>query len=365
VAGSRQADATPVIARRARLGLLPLAAGIVFASSSFAAAPFYRLESAVTLDGAAPDWDYVTLDPKRPYLFIGRRGAGVTVYDVSTHKTVTTLADSKDAGAIRLVPELDLGYTANEDGTSTMFKLSTLKTVRRIAFGKDSDSLFYEPVSKQLVFTMGDSKALGFVDATDGKVLGTLAMDSHKLDGAAADGQGNMFVAERDTNRVAKVDVARRKLVAEWPTTGCTQPTGLTFDPASKRIFVGCRGDKPVLAVLDAGSGKVVTTLTIGRGCDGVVFDADTRRIYTTNGVDANLVIYEQVDPDTYKLVEAVTTRPYARTMAFDPKTKKVYTVTAEGVADPAKKINTAVAPFYPNRYYDDTFTVLTYAPGH
>ena len=50
-------------------------------------------------------------------------------------------------------------------------------------------------------------------------------------------------------------------------------------------------------------------------------------------------------------------------TMALDPKTKKVYLVTAEGTADPAKKINKGVAPFYPNRYFPDTFTVLTFAP--
>jgi hypothetical protein len=37
--------------------------------------------------------------------------------------------------------------------------------------------------------------------------------------------------------------------------------------------------------------------------------------------------------------------------------------VTAEGTADPTKKINKAVAPFYPNRYFPDTFTVLTYSP--
>ena len=117
-----------------------------------------------------------------------------------------------------------------------------------------------------------------------------------------------------------------------------------------------------MLAVLDAQSGKVVTTMPIGRGNDGIVFDSSTRQVYTSNGVDANLVIYAQVDPNNYKLVEAVTTRPYARTMALDPKTKKVYTVTAEGVADPAKKINTGVTAFYPNTYYDNTFTVLTYA---
>ena len=115
--------------------------------------------------------------------------------------------------------------------------------------------------------------------------------------------------------------------------------------------------------VQDADSGKVIATQEIGRGNDGVIYDAETRKIYTSNGVDANLVIYDQVDANTYKLAEATTTRPYARTMALDPKTKKVYMVTAEGTSDPAKKINKAVAPFYPNRYFPDTFTVLTYAP--
>jgi len=74
-------------------------------------------------------------------------------------------------------------------------------------------------------------------------------------------------------------------------------------------------------------------------------------------------VIYDQLDADTYRLSEATTTRPYARTMALDSKTKKVYLVTAEGTADPEKRINRAVAPFYPNRYYPDTFTILTFAP--
>ena len=42
--------------------------------------------------------------------------------------------------------------------------------------------------------------------------------------------------------------------------------------------------------------------------------------------------------------------------LRFDPKTKKIYMITAEGTVDPAKKINTGVAPFYPNRYFPDTF---------
>ncbi len=339
------------------------ALGIAAAVAVTPAGAFYRLETAVTLKSEKPDWDYVTFDPARGHLFIGRRGEGATVYDVKSRKVLRTIDKSDDAGAIVLVPEFDRGYTANEDGTTTIFQLSTLKTIDRMKFGGDSDSGFYDPVTKQLAFTMGDSGAVAFIDAKTGKVLDTLKVDSKKLDGTAPDGEGNLLMALRDRNLVVKIDVAQRKITAQWPTTGCEQPTGLAYDKEHKRIFVGCRGSKPVLAVMDADSGRIVATPDIGRGNDGVIYDASARRIYTSNGVDANLVIYEQVDPDTYKLIEATTTRPYARTMALDPKTKRVYLVTAEGTADPAQKINSAIARFYPNRYYRDTFTVLTFSP--
>ena len=350
----------PLPKRSATLACAALAALLLGGN---AAAQFHRLESATVIKGAKPDWDYVTLDPARGYLFIGRRADGVTVFDVKAKRVVRNIDKSDDANAIALVPEFDRGYTINGDGTSTVFSLGSLKTLDRIKIGEDADSAFYEPVTKQLAFTMGDSRKIAFVDAKSGKIVGELAMESKKLDGTVADGEGNLLMALRDRNTVAKIDVANRKVVEEWKTAPCEEPTGIAYDSANKRVFVGCRGKNPVLAVLDAASGKVVTTAEIGRGNDGVIYDASTRKIYTSNGVDANLVIYQQMDADTYKLAEATTTRPYARTMALDPKSKKVYMVTAEGTADPAKKINRAVATFYPNQYFRDTFTVLTYSP--
>ena len=325
--------------------------------------PVYRLESAVALKSPKPDWDYLTLDAPRGYLFIGRRGEGVVVYNVKTKKVVKTIADSDDANHIVLVPEFDRGYSTNGDGTSTAFQLSTLKTIARIHLGEDADAGVYDPLTKQIAFTMGDSKAIAFVDAKTGQVVGKLAMDSSKLDGTVADEVGNLFMALRDKNAIVKIAVAQREVVATWPTAPCEQPTGIAYDKANRRLFVGCRGKAPVLAVLDATSGRVITTQDIGRGNDGVVYDAVSKKVITSNGVDANLVVYDQADADTYKLSAAITTRPYARTMAFDPASKKLYLVTAEGMADPAQKINKAVATFYPNRYFPDTFTVLTYAP--
>ncbi|HEX9391811.1 MAG TPA: YncE family protein [Usitatibacteraceae bacterium] len=323
---------------------------------------FYHLESSVTLKSAVPEWDYVTLDASRGYLFIGRRGEGAVVYDVNKKVVVRTIDNTDHANAIALVPEFDRGYTTNSDGTTTVFVLSTLKPIERVKFGKDADSGFYEPVTKQLAFTMGDAKAIAFVDARSGKLLDTMKIDSEKPDGAVADGEGNLLMALRDHNTVVKIDVAARKVSAEWSTAGCEDPTSIAYDRTNKRIFVGCRGRKPVLAVLDAISGKVITTMAIGQGNDGVIYDAATKKIYTSNGFDANLVIYDQLTPDSYQFAGATTTRPVARTMAFDETTKRIYLVTAEGMVDPKKPIY-KVAPFYPNRYFPDTFTVLTYAP--
>jgi hypothetical protein len=339
--------------------LIPYAVvGLGAICAAVQAQPFYHLESAVTLKATEPDWDYLALDAARGYLFIGRRGDGVTVFDVKSLKVVRTIDRSEDANATVLVPEFDRGYTVNGDGSTTVFQLSTLKTLDRVKVGQDADSAFYDPATKQLAFTMGDSAKIAFVDAKTAKPVGDLPVDSKKLDGAVPDGEGNLFMALRDRNLVIRVDVARRKVTAEWSTAPCEQPTGIAFDKEDKRVFVGCRGKNPVLAVLASDSGKVVTTLEIGRGNDGA-----THRVYTSNGIDANLVIYDQIDADTYRLAEATTTRPYARTMALDPSTKKIYLVTAEGTTDPGKKINKAVAPFYPNHYFPDTFAVLTYSP--
>lgn len=343
------------------LGIALLAAAL--AAGTLHAQQFHQLESAVNLPSSAPDWDYLTFEPARSYLYIGARPEGVIVYDVNAKNVVGRIAEAKGANATTLVPEFDRGYTTNTDGTSTVFQISTLKAVGSIKLGDDADAGFYEPVTKQVVFMRGDSKEMTFVDAKSGEVTGKLAMKSKKLEGTAPDGHGSIFTAQRDTNSVVRVHAAAKTVTAEWPTTGCEEPNGLAFDSRRKRLFVGCRGTRPVLVVMDSESGYVVATLEIGRGNDGVAYDPETGKIYASGGVDGNLVVYNQFGPDTYKLAEATTTRPYARTMALDPKTKKVYMVTAEGTVDPSKKVNRGPAPFYPNRYFPDTLTLLTYSP--
>lgn len=337
--------------------------GLAIAQRNAIPTRFFRLQHAVALPGPDPDWDYLAYDRQRERLFVARRDAGLWVFDTRKQQLIRKIAQTKGAGATLLLPELNRGFAINEHGSLTAFDLTSLAPLKRVHVAADADAASYDPVSGRIAVVSSDSRAMTFVDPRSLAVVGSLSLETAKADGSVADGRGSILLNERDRNAVLKIDARTMKVVAEWPIAGCTQPTGIAYDPAAHRAFIGCRGEHPVLAVINPDTGATVTTLPLGRGNDGVVFDASHKRIFTTNGVDANLVIFRQVDADHYRMEQAITTRPQARTMAYDPDRQRVFSVAAEGVLDPTKTANSGPSVFYPNSHFANTFVVLTYAP--
>jgi hypothetical protein len=84
-----------------------------------------------------------------------------------------------------------------------------------------------------------------------------------------------------------------------------------------------------MMAVLDADSGRVLTTLPIGRGVDANRFDPGTGLAFSSNG-DGTLTVVREESPDKFSVVENVSTERGARTMALDLKTHRIFTVTAQ-----------------------------------
>jgi DNA-binding beta-propeller fold protein YncE len=324
---------------------------------------FFRLQSAVKLPGADPDWDYLAYDQLHEHLFIARRDAGLWVFDTRKQRLVSKVGLTHGAGAALLLPQLNRGFAINEDGSITAFDLASLAPIRRVHIADDADAASFDPISGRIAVVSSDSRKVTLVDPRSLAVIGTVALQTARADGSTADGHGAILLNERDRNAVLKINARTMQIEAEWPITGCIQPTGIAYDPVAHRAFIGCRGDRPVLAIVDGDNGATITTLPLGRGNDGVVFDATRKRIFTTNGVDSNLVIFRQDDADHYRMEQAVTTRPQARTMAYDTDRQRVFSVSAEGVLDPAKPVNSGPSPFYPNGHYAGSFVVLTYAP--
>ena len=100
------------------------------------------------------------------------------------------------------------------------------------------------------------------------------------------------------------------------------------------------------MVISDAIAGKVITSLPIGDRCDGVAFDPELKRAYSSNG-DGTITVVQEVDKDNFKVLENIVSQKGARTITLDKSTHRLYLPTAEfeptqaGARRPATKPGT------------------------
>jgi DNA-binding beta-propeller fold protein YncE len=143
---------------------------------------------------------------------------------------------------------------------------------------------------------------------------------------------GLIYVNVEDTNEVVAFDPKSLAVKKRFPIGIAKTPTGLAYDAKTKRLFIGCRND-PKMVVMDAVSGRVIISFPIGRGVDYAGFDPQAKLIFfsCSEGV---LNIFHEKSADDYEDAGAVKTQPSARTMAFDPKTKKIFLAACRNAGD-------------------------------
>ena len=270
-------------------------------------------------------WDYLTADSAGGRLFIAR-GTRVMVVDTTSGKLLAEIPDTQGVHGVALVPDLGTGFTSNgREDTVSVFNLKSLAVQKKIKVGSGPDAILYDPFSKRVFTFNGHGQDTTAIDAAKGEVAGTLALGG-KPEFPVTDAKGTVFVNIEDKSEIVALDPVKLAIKSRWKLTGCEEPTGLSFDAKTRRLFAGC-GNK-VLAVVDADSGKVVATPAIGDGCDATAFDADRNFAFASAG-DGTITVIHEDSPDKYTVVQTVNTKRSARTMALDAKTHQLFTVAA------------------------------------
>jgi DNA-binding beta-propeller fold protein YncE len=308
---------------------------IKVASPSVVAAPpeGYHLLKKVRLGGEG-FWDYLKLDPEARRLYISR-GSHVVVVDADTYNVVGDIPNTPGVHGIALAPEFGRGFTSDGGANQvTIFDLKTLKTLGTVKTGEGPDGIIYDPVSKRVFTFNGRSGTSTAIDAETGNMAGTIELGG-RPEFAVADGKGHIYNNLEDKNIVLQIDSKDLKVLNRWPLAPCESPSGMAIDRDHRRLFIGCHNK--IMEVVDADSGRVVATVPIGQGVDANRFDPGTQLAFSSNG-DGTLTVVHEDSPDKYTVVENAQTERGARTMALDPKTHRVYLVTAEfGPMPPAQ----------------------------
>jgi DNA-binding beta-propeller fold protein YncE len=300
------------------------------------AATQYKLKHKFVLGGEG-GWDYLTYDPAGHRLFIAR-ATRVMVVDPEKGSVLGEIPNTPGVHGVALAQDLGKGFTSNgHENTVTVFDLKTLKETARIKLdaAENPDAIMYDPVSKRIFTFNGRSHNATAIDAEKGSVITNIPLDG-KPEFAVADGKGTVFVNIEDKSELTSIDARNAKVLNTWPLAPCEEPSGLAIDQKNRRLFAGC--DNKMMAVVNADTGKVVTTVPIGQGVDANRFDPGTDFAFSSNG-DGTLTVVHEGSPDKYSVVQNAETQRSARTMALNPKSHEVYLVAAEiEQAPPAKE---------------------------
>jgi DNA-binding beta-propeller fold protein YncE len=255
------------------------------------------------------------------------------VIDLGRDSVVGDIPNTLGIHGVALAPELNRGFTSNgRDSSVTIFDYKTLAPIAVVKIpGRNPDAILYDPATKRVFTFNGGTSNATAIDATNGIVVGTVDLGG-KPETAVSDG-GKVYANIEDKSEIAVFDPKTLAVLARWPLAPCEEPSGLAIDRVHQRLFAGC-GNK-TMAVVDMRTGKVVATPAVGSGVDAAGFDPGTQLAFTSNGEGTITVVHEDT-PDKYTVVETVPTQRGARTMAVNPKTHRLYTVTAEFGPAPA-----------------------------
>lgn len=285
----------------------------------------YSVIKKVPIPGTG-SWDYLTVDEAARRLYVSH-GTQVEVLDIDALTVVGNIPKTPGVHGIALAPEAARGFVSNGQANNvTIFDLKTLKPIADVPAGQEPDAIIYDPATSRVFAFNGGSNNTTAIDAAAGKVAGTVDLGGGP-EFAAADGKGYVFDNLEDESLVLKINSRDLRVEQRWPTAPCASPSSMAIDRDNRRLFLGCRSK--VMAVVDADTGKVITTLPIGDHVDATAFDTETRMIFNSNG-EGTITVIHQDSPDKYSVVETVKTAPRAKTMALDQKTHRLFLSTAE-----------------------------------
>jgi len=286
----------------------------------------YKLARTIQLtnDGG---WDYLTVDEVNQRLFVSH-SSQVNVVDLRTGEQVAVVPSTEGVHGIAIANDLNKAFiSCGKDSSVIVVDLATFKPVTKITgTGKNPDAILYDQFSKKVFTFNGRSSNSTVIDANTLKIIATIPL-SGKPEFSQTDGKGKVYVNIEDKSTITVINSVTLKVEKEWSIAPGEEPSGLALDNANHRLFSVC-GNK-MMTISDAIAGKVITTVPIGDGCDGVAFDPVTKRIFASNG-EGKMTVVQQVNANEYKVVENFPTLQGARTITINKTNHHIYLPTAE-----------------------------------
>jgi YVTN family beta-propeller protein len=286
----------------------------------------YKVINKISVEGDEK-WDYLFSDDKAGLLYVSH-GSMVQVVDETKKVVVGKITGMKGVHGIAIAPEFSKGFiTSGKDSSVVIFNTKTYETIKKVKVnGAGPDAIIYDAFSKKVFVFNAKSNNANVIDAASNEIIANIAFSGNP-EAAESDGKGYVFVNLESASSIAVINATTNKVENIWSLAPGTEPTGLALDNENHRLFSTCANK--LMVVVDAESGKVVSTLPIGDKPDGAAFDPTYKVAFSSNGGDMTLTVIKEESKDKFSVMENMPTQKGAKTIAINKLTHHIYLPTA------------------------------------
>src|SRR5208282_6086429 len=288
-----------------------------------AAGPYKVLKTAKV--GGEGGFDYIFADVKGRRLYIPRGGptGRLTVFDLDRLEPAGEIANVS-AGGATVDPKSHHGFSTTKP--ITMWDASTLKVIKTIDVDGRPDGILFDPYNERVWVLSHQPPYATVIDAKEGAVVGTLDLGGGP-EQAVSDGKGTVYINISDKANIAVVDAKKMTVTAHYDVSSKgTGGSGLALDAKNHVLFAYYRQPLPVVVIVNAKNGDIITTLPTGRGVDTVAFNPATMEAISAEG-GGTMTFIKENSPTSFAVEQTLTTMPWAKTLALDTKTNHVLTM--------------------------------------
>ncbi len=260
-------------------------------------------------------------------LYIPRMGnpGRIAVFNLDTLDPVGEIPNASAHG-VAVSSKSNHGFASSKP--IAMWDAKTLAPIKTIDVEGGPDGILYDAFNDRVYVFSHRAPNATVIDAADGSVIGTIDLGGAP-EQAASDGHGRLYVDLEDKDKIAVVDAKTLKVTSAYDLAGkgggCA---GLAMDVKNRILFAACRNPQ-TMVILNAADGDILTTLPIGMGTDGAVFNPNTMEAFSSQG-DGTLTVIKENSPTSFAVEQTVQTMPSAKTLTLDRKTNRILLIGAK-----------------------------------
>jgi len=285
----------------------------------------YKIVNKIHLEGDEK-WDYLFSDDAAGLLYVSH-GNMVQVVDQTKGVMVGKIEGLNGVHGIAIAPALNKGFISTKnDNSVTVFDTKTYKVIQKLEVtGKSPDAILFDAFSQKVFVFNGHSDNVTVLNAETNAIVATIALPGNP-EFSATDGKGKIYANLESKSSIVVIDATSFKVENVWPLAPGEEPTGLALDNETHRLFSVCANK--LMVVVDAETGKVITTLPTGDKTDGAAFDPSLKCAYSSNG-EGTVTVVKELNKDSFAVMENIATQKGAKTIAMNKNTHHIYVPTA------------------------------------